>query len=182
VTDAPSMPPIDWQQVFIPSVHPGEIFIRGTVVYLFIFAAMRIFRRQAGAISISDLLVVVLIADAAQNAMAGEYKSITDGLILVATVLFWNFSVDWLAFRFPKMQRLLHPPSLPLIKNGKIQYRNLRGQMMTRDELMELLREHGVESPEEVKEARLEPDGHVSVIRKDSAEEDQPERKRRGLQ
>jgi uncharacterized membrane protein YcaP (DUF421 family) len=63
---------IDWNSMFVPSLHLGEIFLRGTVVYLFLFALLRVTRRQAGAIGISDLLVVVLIADAAQNAMASE--------------------------------------------------------------------------------------------------------------
>ena len=54
-----------------------------TIVYLFILFVLRLLRREAGSLSISDLLVVVLIADAAQNAMASEYKSITEGLVLV---------------------------------------------------------------------------------------------------
>ena len=69
---------IDWKSVFVPSLHLGEIFLRGTIVYLSLFFLLRMLRREAGAISISDLLVVVLIADAAQNAMASEYKSITE--------------------------------------------------------------------------------------------------------
>ena len=75
-----TFPEIDWQSVFIPSLHIGEIVLRGTIVYLFLFILLRLLRRGAGAIGISDLLVVVLIADAAQNAMASEYKSITEGL------------------------------------------------------------------------------------------------------
>ena len=61
---------IDWRAVFIPSTHIGEVFLRGSLIYLLLFFLLRIFRRQAGALGISDLLVVVLIADAAQNAMA----------------------------------------------------------------------------------------------------------------
>jgi uncharacterized membrane protein YcaP (DUF421 family) len=74
----------------MPSLHIAEIILRGTIVYLFLFVLLRILRRGAGAIGISDLLVVVLIADAAQNAMASEYKSITEGLILVTTIVFWG--------------------------------------------------------------------------------------------
>jgi uncharacterized membrane protein YcaP (DUF421 family) len=81
---------IDWESIFMPSLHIGEIILRGTIVYLFLFVLLRILRRGAGAIGISDLLVVVLIADAAQNAMASEYKSITEGLILVTTIVFWG--------------------------------------------------------------------------------------------
>jgi hypothetical protein len=76
---------IDWRSVFLPSASVTEIFLRGTIVYLFLFFILRLLRREAGAIGISDLLLVVLIADAAQNAMSSDYKSITDGLILVSS-------------------------------------------------------------------------------------------------
>ena len=56
------------------------------VSFLLILAGFRIFRRDAGSLSVSDLLVVVLIADAAQNGMAGEYRSLTEGAIVVGTI------------------------------------------------------------------------------------------------
>jgi uncharacterized membrane protein YcaP (DUF421 family) len=149
-------------------MHIGEIILRGTIVYLFLFGLLRILRRGAGTIGISDLLVVVLIADAAQNAMASEYKSITEGLILVATIVFWDYFLDWLGYRFPSVRRLVRPSPLSLIKDGRIQRRNLRREMITEEELIEQLREHGVESVDQVKESYIEGDGHISVIAKDS--------------
>jgi uncharacterized membrane protein YcaP (DUF421 family) len=159
---------IDWQSVFIPSLHIGEIILRGTVVYLFLFILLRLLRRGAGAIGISDLLVVVLIADAAQNAMASEYKSITEGLILVTTIVFWDYFLDWLGYKFPRFRRLLRPAPLLLIKDGRIESHNLSREMITEEELIEQLREHGVESVEQVKESHIEGDGHISVITRDS--------------
>jgi len=159
---------IDWKSVFVPSLHIGEIILRGTIVYLFIFIVFRVLRRGAGALGIADLLVVVLIADAAQNAMANEYKSITEGLILVSTIVFWDYSLDWLGYRFPRVGRLVHPAPLLLIKDGRIQRRNLRQEMITEEELMGQLREQGVESVEEVKQSYMEADGHISVIKKDN--------------
>jgi uncharacterized membrane protein YcaP (DUF421 family) len=159
---------IDWQAVFRPSLHIGEIILRGTIVYLFLFVLLRIVRRGAGTIGISDLIVVVLIADAAQNAMASEYKSITEGLILVTTIVFWDYFLDWLGYRFPAVRPLLRPAPSLLIKDGRIQRRNLEREMITEEELIEQLREHGVESVEEVKASYIEGDGHISVIEKDS--------------
>src|SRR5687768_3193112 len=95
---------LDWKSIFVPSVPLLEIVLRGSIVYLFLFFLLRILRRQAGALGIQDLLVVVLIADAAQNAMASEYKSITDGLILVSTIIFWDYFLNWLDFRFPRLR------------------------------------------------------------------------------
>lgn len=159
---------IDWQSVFRPSLHIGEIILRGTIVYLFLFVLLRIVRRGAGTIGLSDLVVVVLIADAAQNAMASEYKSITEGLILVTTIVFWDYFLDWLAYRFPAVRPLLRPAPSLLIKDGRIQRRNLEREMITEEELIEQLREHGVESVGEVKASYIEGDGHISVIEKDS--------------
>jgi uncharacterized membrane protein YcaP (DUF421 family) len=159
---------IDWNSVFIPSLSLLEIFLRGTIVYLFLFFLMRILRRQAGAIGIPDLLLVVLIADAAQNAMSSEYKSITEGVVLVATIAFWDYFLDWLGYRFPKLRRLVRSSPLLLIKDGRIQKRNLRHEMITEEELMAEIRQQGLETVGEVAKSYLEGDGHISVIKKES--------------
>ena len=78
---------IDWQSMFVPTESVLEVIIRGTIMYVGMFALLRIFRRQAGAIGIADLLVIVVIADAAQNGMAGESKSITEALLLISTIV-----------------------------------------------------------------------------------------------
>jgi len=158
---------IDWQAFFIPSLPIGEIFLRGTIVYFFLFIVLRLLRREAGALGISDLLVVVLIADAAQNAMAHDYKSITEGLVLVSTLAFWDYFLDWLGYHFPAVQRLLRPPPRLLIKDGRLQRRNLRLEMVSEEELMGKLREEGIERLEEVKQSYIEANGTISVIKKD---------------
>ena len=157
---------IDWNSVFIPSVSLVEIFLRGTIIYLFLFFLFRILRREAGAIGISDLLVVVVIADASQNAMASEYKSITEGVVLILTIVFWDYSLDWLGYRFPKVRRLLQPRALLLVKDGRMIRRNMRQELISKEELISLLREHEVEDIREVKKCYLESDGHISVIKK----------------
>ena len=155
---------IDWHSLFVPSMHLGEVVLRGTVVYLFLFFLLRIMRREAGHLGISDLLVVVLIADAAQNAMASEYRSITEGVILVATIALWDYFLDWLSFRVPALQRLLRPAPLLLIKNGRLQRQNMKREMIQEEELMAQLREKGIRSAGEVKECYLEGDGRISLI------------------
>jgi len=65
---------VNWKGVFVPSIPIVEIIVRGSLVYLAIFALLRFtMKRRSGAIGITDLLVVVFIADAAQNAMAINY-------------------------------------------------------------------------------------------------------------
>ena len=162
---------IDWNSVFVPTVSLLEIVLRGTVTYLLLFFVLRVLRREAGALGISDLLVVVLIADAAQNAMSSEYKSVTEGAVLVGTIVFWDYSLDWLGYRFPALGRVLRPAPLPLVKDGRALRQNMRKEMISMDELMSQLREQGVERLSEVKKCYLEGDVHVSVIKKDSGGE-----------
>ena len=160
------MSSLDLHQIFVPAGSLLELVVRGSLMYLLILAGFRVFRRDAGSLSVSDLLVVVLIADAAQNGITGEYKSLTEGAILVATIFGWNYMLDGLAFRSRFAYWLIHPPSLLLIRNGQIQHRNLRAEFITKDDLMEQLREQGVDDVSSVKTCYLESDGKMSVIRK----------------
>jgi len=161
---------IDWHVMFVPSGSVLELIVRGSVMYLLILAGFRIFRRDAGSLSVSDLLVVVLIADAAQNGMAGEYKSLTEGVIIVGTIFTWNYALDWLAYRSGFVYWLLHPPPLPLVRDGHLQHRNLRSQLITKADVLEQLREQGVEDVKDVKSCFLESDGRMSVIKRTAGE------------
>ena len=158
---------IDWHEMFTPTVSLLEIVLRGTIIYLTILLLLRVFRREAGAMSTADLLVIVLVADAAQNAMAADYKSITEGAVLVATIFAWNYLLDWLAYRYKPVYRLLHPSPLLLVKEGVVLRRNLKSELLTLDDLMEQLREQGVSDVKQVQRCYLEADGHLSVLRRD---------------
>jgi len=158
---------IDWRAFFIPEHSVGEMIARGTVMYLVLFICLRFLgRRQSGAMGTADLLVIVLIADAAQSGMAHDYTSVTEGLALVLTILWWDFVIDWTSFHVPKLRPFLNAPAVCLIRNGALQHRAMRKEMITKDEIMSRLREEGVESPAEVKRAQLEEDGQISVIKK----------------
>ena len=164
----------DWGAMFGPTVSLLEIVLRGSVIYLFIFAVMRLLRREAGGLGAPDILLLVLVADAAQNAMAAEYHSLTEGAVLIATIFGWNYLLDWLGYRYKWARRLLIGSPLPLVRDGRILWRNLKKELLTRDDLMEQLREQGVAALAEVKAANLEADGRLSVIRCDPGKEPRP--------
>jgi uncharacterized membrane protein YcaP (DUF421 family) len=158
---------IDWGELFGLSVPPGELIARGTAMYWFLFLLFRlVIRRRVGAVGISDILLLVIIADASQNAMSGEYETITDGFILVATIVAWNYFIDWLTYRFEGLQKILEPPPLPLIRNGTLLRRNMRHELISEDELRSKLREHGVTDAAQVRQAYMEPDGQITVIKR----------------
>lgn len=157
--------------LFRLTVPPLELVIRGSAIYWFLFLMFRfVLRRDVGAIGIADVLLLVLIADAAQNAMAGGYDSITDGFILVATIAGWNLLLDWAAFRFDRVRNIVEPPPLLLVRNGQLLGRNLRRERMSVEELKSELRQQGLEDWSGVKKAYMESDGQISVLRMKPAE------------
>lgn len=159
---------MDLQEIFGLTVSPLEMIVRGTAMYWFLFLLFRVvIRRRVGAVGISDMLLLVIIADAAQNGMSGEYKSVTDGCILVATIVAWNVLIDWLTYASPRLEKLFQPPPLLLIDRGRIQKRNLRVEFVSEDELRSKLREHGIAEFGDVEKAYMESDGEVSVIRRE---------------
>jgi len=157
----------DWHAMLIPSKPLPEIVLRGTLVYLLLFGLLRaVLHRQAGGISVTDMLLIVLIADASQNAMAAEYRSVPDGILLVATLIFWNYAMDWLSYRFSWFRPLVHPAPLKLMRNGRFMRRNMRRELITEEELRSELRKQGIEDQQQVQEVFMEGDGHISVIKK----------------
>ncbi len=162
---------IDWAGLFEFTVAPLELVVRGSLMYLFLFVVFRtVLKRDVGAVGMADVLLLVLVADAAQNGMAGDYRSVADGLVLVSTILGWNVLLDWLSFRFPRLRRLLQSSALCLVRDGRIVWHNMRREFITEDELMSKLREHGISRLAEVRRAYMESDGVVSVIRSDGGD------------
>ena len=161
--------PDDWGKIFAFDTPVVEIFVRITIVYFFLVLLLRITlkRQTGGTTSLRDILVLVLIADAVQNGMAGQYTSVTDALVIAATLIFWAFVLDWVGYHSPALRRVLQPPPLPLIREGKVLEPSLRQELLTRDDLVAQLRQQGVERPEEVRLAVMESDGRVSVLPQD---------------
>jgi len=156
---------IDWNSIFVPDTPFLEIIVRGSVMYLALTILLRIvLKRQTGTLGMTDLLLITLLADASQNAMAGEYRSLPDGIVLVATIIFWNYFFDWLTVKSEWFERLIEPPPLPLVKRGKLLRRNMRRELITEAELRGKLREQGVDDLSKVKLANIESDGQISLI------------------
>ena len=158
---------VEWGELFVPYHSLAEMFVRGTIMYLALFLILRfLMKRQAGSIGIADILVIVIIADAAQNAFAKEYRSITEGIVLVVTIVGWDYVIDWLSYRFPRLQRFVQPPPLLLIKEGSMILRNMRREYITVEELESQLRLQGVDNLSDVRTAWMEGDGQISVVKK----------------
>jgi uncharacterized membrane protein YcaP (DUF421 family) len=160
--------PLNWDDVFGFSVSPWELMLRGTLMYWFLFVLFRVVvRRHVDGIVLSDILLIVIVADAAQNAMSGEYKTFPEGAVLVATLVVWNVIIDWATFRFEALERLLEPPALLLVRHGHILRRNMRKELISEEELMSKLREHGVSNVLDVRAAFIESNGSITVLKRE---------------
>lgn len=142
-----------------------EMVIRGTAIYWTILVLLRVAgRREIGSLGTADILILVLVADAAGDALTGGSPSVSDGMAVVATIIVWSVLLDRLAYYSPLVHRLLEPDRICLIRDGRIQRAGLRSEQISRGELMEQLRLKGVESIDDVKRAYLEANGQFSVI------------------
>ena len=156
---------VDLQQLMHFTVSPLELFLRGTLMFWFLFLVFRlVLRRDIGSASVTDFLFVVILGDAAQNSMIGEGSSVADGMMLVSTLVAWNYIIDALSYRYPRIDRLLAARKLCLVRDGKLQRRNLRKEFITVDEVFEKIREAGLERLDQVKLMHMEADGEISVI------------------
>ena len=157
---------MDWASLFRFDLNPLELVLRGSLMYWFIYLLFRfVLRRDVASIGIADILLLVLIADASQNALAGGYTSVAEGCVLVATIAGWNYALDWASYRFEIVRRLAEAPPLPLVRHGRVLRANLRREMLTLDDLHAKLREQGIEDVSQVKAAFMESDGMISVVR-----------------
>lgn len=159
---------LDWKQLFVPDSGIAEMVVRGTVTYLGLFVMLRIFRRPTGQLSIADVLLITILADAAQNAMGGSYESVTSGFVLIGTIVFWDRTIDYLSYRYSWFTPIAEPPPTVLIKDGKVDRAALRKQRISDDDLLTHLRQQGVETPQEARLCLLESDGRISVLKRES--------------
>jgi uncharacterized membrane protein YcaP (DUF421 family) len=149
------------------SLSPAELLLRGTLMYWLLFLLLRfVLRRDASSVGVGDILFIVLLGDAAQNSMIGAGSTVSDGVVLIATLAFWNFATDFVAFRFPATRPLLQPRRLTLFENGRRIRKNLRREFITDDELNEEVRLQGLSDLSEVQAIYLEAGGDISVVKK----------------
>lgn len=145
-----------------------DVALRSLAVYLFMFAAIRIFgKNQLSQLNAGDIVLLLLISIAVQNAMVGSDVSLAGGLVAALVLFITNFTVKKIIFKNPKIKSLIESDPEILIKDGVVDNVKMKNQQIGFDELEEAIREHGVEKIEDVKLAILEVDGNISVISMD---------------
>lgn len=149
------------------TMSPAELLIRGTLMFWFLFLVLRfVLRRDMGSAGISDILFIVLLGDAAQNGMIGQGQSVADSMSLIAVLVAWNYSLDFLGYRFRFFEWLTEPAPICLIRDGRLLRKNMRRQHLTDAEIRAKLRGEGIENVADVRRMYLESDGSFSTLRR----------------
>jgi uncharacterized membrane protein YcaP (DUF421 family) len=144
---------------------PLDIVIRTLVVYVAVVFGLRIGgKREVGQLGTVDLVALLLLANAVQNAMVGTDSSLAGGLISGMVILLSTRVLDMLTRRSAVVRRLVVGESRVLIENGHVNRKAMAHEQISDDELQEALHEHGLEYRREVRRATLEVDGSISII------------------
>jgi uncharacterized membrane protein YcaP (DUF421 family) len=155
--------------VFDNSVNLLEIVARAAIVYVAVLVGLRLGgKREIGQMTVFDLVVILLIANAVQNAMTGSDVSVTGGLVAAGVLLTLNYALGVVRERVPFLRRAVEGDPTLLVSNGKFIEGNLRREGIDADLVMMAIREHGVGNLKEVEMAVLETDGSISVVPVDS--------------
>jgi len=142
-----------------------RIALSSAAIYLFIIIAIRLFgKKELAQLSIIDLAFILLISNSVQNAMVGSDSSLAGGLVAATSLFIINYLFKYLLFRFPKLSNIVQGTDLMLIYKGQLNESNMAKARITREEILEAVREHGVSEIREVDLAVLETDGNISII------------------
>ena len=127
--------------------------------------ALRLFgKKELSQLNTADVILILLISNAVQNAMVGADTSLTGGLAAAAVLFVINFVLKKVMFRYDKFNVFMSGKPEILILNGIVDDHVLKKVCITTNELLEAMREHGTEKIADVKLAMLEVDGNISII------------------
>lgn len=153
--------------VLITTVPLWEIVLRTALVYLAVLVLLRLAgKREMGQMSLADFVVILVIANAVQNALNGADPSLTGGLASAATLIAMSYVLDRYGRRAPLLRRLLSGEPTLLLQDGRLLEQNLRREHLEAEDVQMAAREHGVAELSDVAAAVLESDGSISIIPK----------------
>lgn len=147
-----------------------DIVVRSLAVYFFMILALRVFgKKELSQLNIADIILVLLISNAVQNAMVGSDTSLSGGLIAAGSLFLINMIFKRVMAQSTWIKKLVQDKPEILIHDGKVEYKTLAKLGISSEELDEAMREHGIEHHKNVKLAMFEIDGNISIISGDDA-------------
>lgn len=151
--------------IFSLAVPFWDIILRTVLVYAALLIGLRLAgKREIGQMTVFDLIVLLLIANAVQNAMVGPDSSLTGGILAAAVLLVLNAVLSWLLQQYPRLRKLVEGTPTLLILHGQVLNDKMRREGIDIETLETALREHGISDRKDVEMAVLEIDGTISVV------------------
>jgi len=145
--------------------------LRATAIYVFLLVVVRVLgKRTVGSATAFDFMVALILSEVVDEPIYGDVP-LVQGLVVLGVVAGWHAVNSYLSYRSPRFDRLAGGEPTVLVKNGAIMRDGMRSERMNEEELWSLLRLQGIEDLRDIKEATLEPDGLLSVIKTDEARE-----------
>ena len=142
-----------------------EFMLRVVVVYAVVLGMVRLSGKRAlGQITPFDVLLIVLLGNAVQNALLGQDTSLAGGLLLAATLITLNYTVGWVTTRSRRMERLIEGEPVLVARDGKLLDSVLRRELITQADFDAAMRQQGCGGIEEVALALLEINGHITIV------------------
>ncbi len=134
-------------------------------IYLFIVIFIRLFgKKELAQLSVIDLVFILLISNAVQNAMVGSDSTLAGGLVAAASLFIANYFFKLILYKYPTFGKIVQGHAILLIYKGKLIDKNLIKAKITHSEVKEAVREHGVMDVGDVDLAVLEVDGNISIL------------------
>lgn len=150
----------------LPEAPVWQLLLRGVIVYAFLVTALRLGgRRELAQMTTFDLVLVLILSNAVQNAINAGDNSLGGGLISAAVLLLLNWCVGWASYRWRWFRRLVQGRPLRLVSHGKLHLRALRRERITLEELRSAIRKQGIATISECQSVVLEGDGTLTALR-----------------
>lgn len=141
-----------------------EKIIRPVLVYLALILLLRFFgKRELAQLNPFDLVLLLMLSNTVQNAIIGDDNSLSGGIVGAVALLSINFLLNRLLFHFPKLDKALQGSQTVLVHNGEVDKRAMRREMLTREELVQVIHRQNVTGLSDVKLCVLEPNGTFYV-------------------
>ena len=142
-----------------------DLVFRAAVVFAFVFLVTRIVgRRQLSQLEPFDLILLVVIGDLVQQGVTQSDESVTGALIVISTIALLSVAVSWVSFRWRKIRLVTEGEPIVLVQNGRLIERNMRRELITREDIEEEARQQQITSLADLRWAILEDDGRISCI------------------
>ena len=141
-----------------------EFILRGVIVYVFLLVILRLTgKRQTGQLAPFDLVLLLVLSNAVQNAMNGGDNTVLGGTISATTLIALHYVVAFMTFKSKKLEAWIEGTPRTLIHNGVLNEKVMRRELLTHHELAAALRAAGCSEIEHIHVATLENNGQITV-------------------